>query len=514
MKTLDKSAQAVETGIEPEPVDVPNTTDTAVPISPPDVNQAGRKTSQRQGTRQFVIAAFALLGLIAAIRYVINSGFVSSSKTDTATTDATGDELINQIQLQTVGVMEIARASTAYMPHRYTGTVVPRRTSRLSFQAAERVIEVLVDEGDRVTQGQTLARQDATSINAVVQAATARLNQSQATLDELIKGPRKETIDAARSELEQLRAQVDLAAVTLNRQRSLQRLRAGSAQEYDAARFDLAALNSSVDAAAHRWAELEAGTRAEQIAAQKANVEVARATLNEAQIRLAQTVITAPFSGSITARLVDEGSLVQQGAAILEIIESEALEVHFGASINIAAVLNPGDVLPFTANNQRYEGKIAQINPMLDTLTRTRDVVVDLSPVDAQTIVAGQTVSVEFALPSDQPGFWIPSEALLPQVRGLWSAMVLTDRASHSEGGLPMATVIRRDVELLSTWGTWSRVRGTIAAGDQVVVHGAGRLASNQVVNFKPISAKVPWENRSAKVLTPNHSKNRSVATP
>ncbi len=430
----------------------------------------------------------------------------------------------DEVIYQTVGVMQVSETSNTWTPHRYTATVVPRRTSRLGFEASERVIEILVDEGDSVTRGQVLAKQDATVLQSRVSAAAASLAQAEALLAELIQGPRRETINAARSELVRLKNQVKLAEVTLKRQKSMRASNAGSAQEYDTARFETAATRAAVDSAAHRLAELESGTRKEKIDAQRATVDFSRAALQQAKIRLKQTVLRAPFSGKIAKRLGDEGALPARGEAILEIIESDQLEVRFGAALAIAAGLKSGDIIPFTAANQQFEGTLAQVSARLDTATRTREVIVNLSPGDANSVVAGQTVKIEFALPSNQPGFWLPSEALQPQVRGLWSVLVAnrnTQPRTSSVDGPPAVqtltqrpTVVRRDVEVLSTWGSWSRVRGTLSAGEQVIVQGAARVSPGQRVETRPVQLTPPWKNSSTVLGGPHQVTQFPATTP
>ena len=412
--------------------------------------------------------------------------------------DSSASVIDSQMILQTVGVMEIAKSPSTLIPHRYTATVVPRRTSRLGFEASERVVGVFVDEGESVEQGQILAKQDDTVLRAQVSAAAASRAQAEAILAELVQGPRQETINATRSELGRLKSQVQLADVTLNRQKRLRDSGAGSAQEYDAARFDSAAARAAADSAEHRLAELESGTRTEKLDAQRATVALSKAALEQAKIRLTQAELIAPFAGRISKRFIDEGQLPSRGEPILEIIESDRLEVRFGAAAEIAAKLSLGDVVPFTVGDQQYEGILSQISPRIDNSTRTREVIVNLSPGDANQIVAGQTVKIEFALPSNEPGFWLPSESLQPQVRGLWSVMVVeNDRADSDATSEDHLSIARRDVELLATWGNWSRVRGTLIGGEQVVVQGGARVSPGQKVESKQIQLTPPWKSAS-----------------
>ena len=384
--------------------------------------------------------------------------------------------------------MQLGRTDSSIIPQRYTATVVARRTSQLAFQATERVDEILVDEGDTVFAGQLLARQDQSALKAQYDAAVARRNQTAAVLAELEKGPRDETIEAARAELERLVAQSKLSEVTLKRQTQLRQSRAISAQEYDASKYDLQATTASVNAAQQRLDELIAGTRVEQIDAQKAALAVIDATVAQAKTRLDQTEIKAPFAGQISRRFVDEGSLPQRGSPVLELVETDQLEVRFGVAPSIAAQLKIGQSLTFDANGQSLSGTIKQVQPKLDRSTRTRLVIVSLEENSAN-LVDGQTVRIQFALRSETPGFWIPSESLQPQVRGLWSVLV-----ANPEPGETSAIAKRRDVEVLATWGEWSRVRGTIAATDQIIVKGSNRVSDGQRVAPSSSDFTFPWE--------------------
>ena len=379
------------------------------------------------------------------------------------------------------------------MPQRYTATVVARRTSQLAFQATERVDEILFDEGDYVTKGQLLARQDKAAILAQFDAAVARSKQTAAVLAELEKGPRSETIEVARAELVSLKAQYEFARTELRRQSRLRKTKAGTEQDYDSARYDAAARKASVAAAKQKLSELESGTRKEQIDAQRGAMDVIKATIEQAKTRLDQTELVAPFSGRISKRFVDEGSLPQRGSPVLEIMETGQLEVRFGVSPDIAKQLSKGETITFTSRKESHKGTIQQIQSTLDRETRTQQIIVRVNDSEGSGLIDGQTVSVEFAIQSNEPGFWIPTEALQPQVRGLWSVIVANGSPGDPEaGGESIAQ--RRDVEVLATWGTWSRVRGTLEESDRVVIEGGSRVSAGQVVSPTLQEVTFPWQ--------------------
>ena len=397
------------------------------------------------------------------------------------------------IILQPVSVMSVSLSESAIMPQRYTATVVARRTSQLAFQATERVDEILFDEGDYVTKGQLLARQDKAAILAQFDAAVARSKQTAAVLAELEKGPRSETIEVARAELVSLKAQYEFARTELRRQSRLRKTKAGTEQDYDSARYDAAARKASVAAAKQKLSELESGTRKEQIDAQRGAMDVIKATIEQAKTRLDQTELVAPFSGRISKRFVDEGSLPQRGSPVLEIMETGQLEVRFGVSPDIAKQLSKGETITFTSRKESHKGTIQQIQSTLDRETRTQQIIVRVNDSEGSGLIDGQTVSVEFAIQSNEPGFWIPTEALQPQVRGLWSVIVANGSPGDPEaGGESIAQ--RRDVEVLATWGMWSRVRGTLEESDRVVIEGGSRVSAGQVVSPTLQEVTFPWQ--------------------
>lgn len=409
-------------------------------------------------------------------------------------TDDAADTSGPAVVLQPVRVMPVSKTQSAMMPQRYTATVVARRTSQLAFQATERINEIFFDEGDKVAKGQLLARQDQAALRAQYNAAVARSKQTSALLAELEKGPRPETVEAARADFERLQAQSQLAQSNYRRQASLRKNRASSDQDFDAAKFDFAAAQAATAAAKQKLDELVVGTRKEQIDAQRGALGEITASINLAKTRLDQTELFAPFAGRISQRFVDEGSLPQPGSPVLEIIETDQLEVRFGVSPSIASQLSPGDVLSFSADDKICQGPIKQIQPMLDRATRTRQVIVSVTDAEDSCLVDGQTVSVEFAIQSDEPGFWIPTEALQPQVRGLWSVMVANGSPGDPEASGEFIAQ-RRDVEVLATWGTWSRVRGTLEESDRVVVEGGSRISSGQLVSTTVSQLELPWQH-------------------
>jgi len=470
-----------------------------------NLKSTGRVSNWNVSNSKIVLCVL-LLGMVG----IVGTYFATSSADEI---ESNSQRPTSNVVLQQVGVMKLISPQDSFTPLRHTATVVARRKSQLSFQASERVDALMVDEGDRVEQGQLLARQDDRAIEALHNAAVAQQKQAAAVLAELKKGPRPETIEVARADLNRLKAQRDLTKTTLKRQMRLQQTRAGSRQEYDVAASEDEAMQAAIGSAHQRLKELETGTRQEKIDAQEAAYEMGVAAVEQSQARLDQTRLLAPFSGQISKRYIDEGSLPQVGSPAFEIVEVDHLEIRFGVALRVAKQLKPGQRLPFTADEQTFMGTLSRIQPTLDRATRTQEIIVDVDAENSHNLVDGQTVQIEFATPTTQLGIWLPSEALQRQVRGLWSVLVLEseDESENSQSStipnprvanprVANPRVARRDVELLATWGNWSRVHGTLEESDTVIVSGSSRVSVGQRVAAQTVQMDPPWKNQAVEL--------------
>jgi multidrug efflux pump subunit AcrA (membrane-fusion protein) len=113
--------------------------------------------------------------------------------------------------------------------------------------------------------------------------------------------------------------------------------------------------------------------------------------------------------------------------------------------------------------------------PEIDLATRTQTVVIEIDRSQSPEVVPGQVVQTSITQQVDKQGFLLPTAALLPGVRGLWSVYaVIQDNGQD--------VIQRRHVEVLHTSGDQVLVQGTVAEGDRVVISGVQRLVSGQRV--------------------------------
>ncbi|MEQ8848453.1 efflux RND transporter periplasmic adaptor subunit [Botrimarina sp.] len=374
----------------------------------------------------------------------------------------------------TVGVRIAEPVDSLLRERVYTGTLQPRRRSVLSFESAGKLVSVAVDEGDRVEQGQPLAALDTRRLEATRAKAAAELATAIARLEELIAGPRQQTIAAARADARSLAAQRDIAERRRKRRHELAPTEAISQEEYEEAVYAFRAAAARAESAQQVLAELEAGTRPEEIAAQRGQVEALRAQLADIDHQLEDAVLRAPFTGRVSRRRLDEGTVVAPGEPVIDLVEEDALEAWVGAPPSAAGRLEAGQSLPIVVDGQQHYAVVQSVRPELDPETRTQNVVLRLT--DSANLVPGQVAKVALDESIAIDGFWTPTSSLSPGKRGLWSVLVV-----NADG-----VVAKRPVEVIENDGDRSFVRGTLQAGERVIVEGTHRVVPGQRVDVAP----------------------------
>ena len=374
----------------------------------------------------------------------------------------------------------------AYTTEReYTGELVAGRSSVLGFELAGTVVSILVDEGDRVGAGQPLAQLDTRALEAQRQQLEAQRQEALALLQELQAGPRREDIAAADAAVAELEQEVELARLQRDRRESLYAEGAIAREELDQETYSTTALEKRLAQAQSELAELEAGTRQEQLDAQSARVSQLDARLQQIDVDLEKSVLYAPFDGTISTRSMDEGVVAGSGQAVLSLVETGPLEARVGIPPAVADTLNVGSEQTVRLGDRTYTASLTALLPELDMTSRTVIAVLQLPEAD---LTVGQTVRLVLAETQAAEGFWLPTTALVPGERGLWSIYVLTEPTAEPPGGaLPDTyTVGRRELEVMHTEGDRALVRGTLQAGERVIASGTHRIVPGETVQWIP----------------------------
>lgn len=243
---------------------------------------------------------------------------------------------------------------------------------RVSAKVGGRVASIEVDEGDRVSQGDLLARLLMPEAEARAGQVEAQVDAAGAMADMARSGARDEQIRAARAQWQAAVSQADLAVETRIRIESLHADGVVPTQRRDEAVAQAKSAQSQADAAREAYEMARSAVRPEELRAAEAQLQQARSGLNEVQSVLAEALQFAPVAGEITTRVVEPGEVVGPGFPLLVITRTDRPWVTLSLREDLMPGIRPGRRLSgqLPALGMRsIEFEVHYIAPMADFAT-------------------------------------------------------------------------------------------------------------------------------------------------
>jgi HlyD family secretion protein len=256
---------------------------------------------------------------------------------------------------------------------------------RVAPEVGGRIVELAVEEGDRIAVGAVIARLDTSDTDLAIRRADAERAQAVAQLKLLQAGARAEDIRQARAQAES--AQADVAAAQselksavadLGRFEALLASNSGSRKQRDdaATRRDVSesrvkAAQERATAAAEGLARVRAGARREELAAAQARIDAIDASIASMRKNQADAVLKAPVGGVVTARLVDAGELIAPRTAVVVLTDLDRAWANVYVDEPFVPKLSLGQTIPLVTDaQQRIEGRITFISPKAEFTPR------------------------------------------------------------------------------------------------------------------------------------------------
>jgi HlyD family secretion protein len=184
----------------------------------------------------------------------------------------------------------------------------------------EPIVEIAVAEGQRVSKGDLLLRQDDTRILAKIDEAEAVLAQSQARLDELIRGPRKEQIDAGRASVDGARRELQFRKTEFGRAQQVFERQLASPDRLDRAKAALDRAQATLEFEQARLQEMLSGTTVEELAQAEQAIQQVEARLSLLQVDLSRHQPQAPVNGIVDSKLYEAGEQPAIGQPMLVLL--------------------------------------------------------------------------------------------------------------------------------------------------------------------------------------------------
>ena len=250
-------------------------------------------------------------------------------------------------------------------------------------------------------------------------------------------------------QLAQARAQQEIAKVTADRWRDLLDRKVVSKQEYDQ---------------------------------NEKAYEAANANLQQLEKIQGFQQVVAPFTGKITARNIDVGTLVtagtgNSGTPLFNMVQSDPLRVYVFVPQTNAASMREGlkaKILVQERPGQDFEGTVTRTAGALDPTSRTMQVEVQVPNHDGN-LYAGMYGQVKFLLPDDNAPIVVPADAFVFRAQGPQVVTVTNDSRIHWQ-----KISVGRD------FGTQLEVLDGLAENAKVVINPNDDLVEGVQVQVKP----------------------------
>jgi RND family efflux transporter MFP subunit len=336
-----------------------------------------------------------------------------------------------------------------------SGYVVARRQATVASKITAKMVELDIEEGDHVKEGQVIARLDDTNVRAALNQADAQLQYAKAGLAE---------------------TQVNLANAQrdYDRQRSLLQGHFVSQAVVDNSQTALDALRA-------------------QLATQHSNVDVVARGLGVAQRNLDDTIVRAPFSGIVTVKAAQPGEMVSPISAgggftrtgIGTIVDMDSLEIQVDVNENFINRVTPAQQATAKLNaypDWQIPAHVIAVIPTADRSKGTVTVRIALDQKDGR-ILPEMGVRVSFLDSASPASGGKPA-----------SGVTLPSTAVQGSGTTGVVFVIRDDrvdrraVRLGASSGNNITVLSGVTAGEKIAVGDFTQLKDGVKIHIQQLS--------------------------
>ena len=248
------------------------------------------------------------------------------------------------------------------------------RKADLAFKEQERIVQVLVEEGDRVAPGQVLARLQTNRLDAQIREIQAKIAAQQEVVKRLEAGTRRQEIEQARAEVTAARARVRNTKKNYERIRKMSGAGATSLQALDNAQALLDVDEAQLKVKEKALNLAIEGPRKEDIAAAKNNLETLEASLSLLQIRLSDMALISPATGVIQNRILEPGEMASPNRPVVTLALTDPKWVRAYVPEPYLGRINLGmkaKILSDSFPGQTFEGWIGFISPVAEFTPKT-----------------------------------------------------------------------------------------------------------------------------------------------
>lgn len=331
-----------------------------------------------------------------------------------------------------------------------SGYVTARRAATVSSKVTGKVVEVLVEEGKKVEEGQVLARLDASNVEAGLRLAEAQLEASRSFLEET-----KPNLAFAQRELK---------------------------------RFTELAKTKVVSDSDLRKAEMEARALEARLVRQTSEIAIRQREVEQWQQQLDDNIIRAPFAGVVTTKNAQPGEMISPMSVggftrtgVCTVVDMTSLEIEVDVNesfINRIQPKQPVEAALDAYPDWKIPGKVIAIIPTADRQKATVKVRVGFDQLD-ERILPDMAVKVAFRSADDGSAAPASGNVIVPKA-------ALQNRDDRDVVWVVRdGRVERRAVTIAQTIGEESTIAAGLSSGEKVVVNPSSGLTDGAKISEK-----------------------------
>jgi RND family efflux transporter MFP subunit len=403
--------------------------------------------------KKLIITALAVVGV------VLFWGIFRHAKSETDVTEhGNGDPVAAVVR---------AGRGTLGTPLNLAGGFKPFQEVDLHAKVAGYIKTMYVDVGSHVKEGQTIAVLEVPELAAELSGADAAVRRA------------KEEIRRAHGDVERAKSAHEATHAMADRLTQASQQRAGlvAQQEVDDAR------------AKDLEGEAQVSSAQAALSAAEQALDVAVATQEQYKALSNYTRITAPFTGVITVRYADTGSLIAAGtssstqsAPVVRIAQISVLRLVVPVPESIAGQIRLGDPVKvhLQALNQDVLGKVSRFADSLDPQTRTMETEIDFQNPDGK-LLPGMYVQATLGVAAKKDVLTVPLEAV--EANGSEGTVLVVNSQNILE---------ERKVHLGLQGSTRVEVLSGLSDGERVVIGSRNEFRAGMKVTPKEIEVGQP----------------------
>jgi RND family efflux transporter MFP subunit len=356
------------------------------------------------------------------------------------------------VEVHTAVARETGGAGGDHTVLNASGYVTARRAATVSSKVTGKVVEVLIEEGMKVTEGQIVARLDDTNVQTSLAVAQAQLASAKAALDET-------------------RAQIKQADHEFQRITELAKQKIASQADLDVAEANAKSLQA-------------------HLAQQQVDVTVAERNVAMWEQNLDDMTIRAPFAGIVTTKDAQPGEMISPVSAgggftrtgIGTVVDMGSLEIEIDVNESYINRVQPGQPVAATLDaypDWKIPCKVIAIIPTADRQKSTVKVRVGFDQLDPR-ILPEMAVKVAFRETGGGPA---------PANR----TVLIPKSAVQSRDGCDVVFVVqhgraeRRAVTVIGTQNDDSELSAGVSAGESVVADPPASLNDGTPIRAKKL---------------------------